>query len=46
MARQTIVEMKENTGANTREKSYQNLPRTFGMAGGGKEENTNTRNGK
>ena len=38
MARQTLIEMKGNTGANTREKSYLNLRRTTGMMEGGNEE--------
>ena len=46
MARQTLVEAKGNTGANTREKSCQKPPADHWHGGGLDEETTNTRNGR
>ena len=46
MARQTLVEAKGNTGANTRERSCQKPPADHWHDGGLDEETTNTRNGR
>ena len=46
MARRAFVDLKENTGANTREKSYQKLPTGHRHGGGLDEATINTRNGR
>ena len=46
MARQTLVEVKENASAITREKSCQKPPADHWHDGGLDEETTNTRNGR
>ena len=43
MARRTLVDMEGNTGANTREKSYQKPPAGHRHGGGLGEDTTNTR---
>ena len=45
-AKQALVKVKGNTGANTRDKSWQKTPSDHWQGGGLDEETTNTRNGR